>query len=277
MRSYGFYINGDVEWIPGGTFYLSEWNTPANGITASFTARDLLEFMIDVPYTGIRKGTLYDVLSAVVTEAELPYGADVYIDSSLKSFPTDFSADTSEYTLAEVLQMAANAGGCVAHQVRDGTFRIERLSTPLSGYEISENWSYAFPEISLSKPLKAVKVSYGEDASRTVHVSETGETQTVDNPLISNVSIANHVAQWVAMVLSERQTITGSFRADPRLDICDKVAVDSKYGVTYAVVITNIKYEFTGAFKGTYSGRVSKFDPVPAAYSGERYAGEVKG
>ena len=272
---YGFNMNGDVEWIPAGTFYLSEWTTPANGITANFTARDLLEFMIDVPYTGIRSGTLYDVLSAVVTEAELPYGAEVYIDSSLKSFSTDFSADESEYTLAEVLQMAANAGGCVAHQDRNGTLRIERLYTPLSGYEISENWAYTFPEISLSKPLKAVKVSYGETSSRTVLVAETGETQTVDNPLITNASVANHVAEWVAMVLSERQTITGSFRADPRLDVCDKITVDSKYGVTYAVIITNIKYEFTGAFKGTFTGRVSKFDSIPAAYSGERYAGEV--
>jgi len=211
---YGFDIDGAVEWIPGGTFYLSEWNTPSNGVTASFTARDLLEFMIDVPYTGIRSGTLYDVISAVVTEASLPYGAEVYIDSSLRSFPTDFSADESEYSLAEVLQMAANAGGCVVHQDRDGTLRIERLSTPLSGYTVSDNWAYSFPGISLSKPLKAVKVSYGENSSHTTKVADTGETQTVDNPLITTPVVARHVAQQVAMVLSERQTISGSFRAD---------------------------------------------------------------
>ena len=272
---YGFAINGNVEWIPGGTFYLSEWSTPSNGLSVTFTARDLLEFMIDVPYTGIRKGTLYDILSAVVAEAELPYGAAVYIDSTLRSFPTDFSAEESEYTLAEVLQMAANAGGCVVHQDRDGVLRIERLSTPLAGYDISQNWSYSFPEISLSKPLKAVKVSYGENAFHTLNVAEVGEIQTVDNPLITTQAVAQHVAQQVAMVLGERQTITGSFRADPRLDVCDKVSVDSKYGVSHAVVITNIKYEFTGVFKGTFSGRVSKFDAVPAAYCGELYAGEV--
>ena len=115
----------------------------------------------------------------------------------------------------------------------------------------------------------------GEDAVITRSVAALGETQTVDNPLITNLAAARNVADWVAMILSERQTISGQFRADPRLDICDKVAVDSKYGVSNAVVITDIKYEFTGAFKGTFTGRVSKFDPVPATYCGELFAGEV--
>lgn len=272
---YGFDIDGSIEWIKAGTFYLSEWSTPANGLTATFTARDMLEFAIDVPYTGIRSGTLYDIVSAAIAETELPLGAQVYIDPYLRSFQTDFSANEQEFTLAEILQMAANAGTCVIHQDREGVLRIERISSPLSGYDIGENVSYAYPEVSLSKPLKAVATSYGENAVVIRSVGSSGETQTVDNPLITNLVTARNVADWVSMVLSERQTITGQYRADPRLDICDKVAVDSKYGVSNAVIITNIKYEFTGSFKGTFTGRVSKFDPVPAAYSGERYAGEL--
>jgi hypothetical protein len=122
--------------------------------------------------------------------------------------------------------------------------------------------------------LKAVRVSYGEE-SYTLNVAEGGEVQTIDNPLITTEVAASRAAKWVAPILQERQTISGTFRADPRVDVCDKVTVDSKYGVCNAVVITNIKYEFTGAFRGTYTGRVSKFDPVPAAYCGELYAGEV--
>lgn len=272
---YGFDIDGTIEWIKAGTFYLSEWSTPANGITATFTARDMLEFVMDVPYTGIRSGTLYDIVSAAIAEADFPYGAQVYIDPFLRSFQTDFSGDDTEYTLAEIIQLAANAGTCVIHQDREGVLRIERMSSPLSGYDIAENVSYAYPEITLSKPLKAVTVSYAENTVATRLVATQGETQTVDNPLVTNISTARNVADWVATILSERQTISGQFRADPRLDICDKIAVDSKYGVSNAVVITNIKYEFTGSFKGTFTGRVSKFDPVPAAYSGELYAGEV--
>ena len=271
---YGFDIDGTVEWIKAGKFYLSEWSTPSNGLTATFTARDMLEFIMDVPYTGIKSGTLYDIVSAVVAEADLPYGAEVYIDSILQGVEVDFSADTSTYTQAEVIQMAANAGSCVIYQDRDGVLRIEPMKATLSGYNITENESYSYPEVTLSKPLKAVKVSYGEE-SYTLDVGAVGEVQTVDNPLITTEVGASRVAKWVASILEERHTISGSFRADPRLDICDKVAVDSKYGVANAVVITNIKYEFTGAFKGTYTGRVTKFDPVPAAYCGELYAGEA--
>ena len=44
---YGMDINGQVEWIDGGggIFWLDEWNTPNNGIEASFTARDGFTFM----------------------------------------------------------------------------------------------------------------------------------------------------------------------------------------------------------------------------------------
>lgn len=272
---YGFDIDGTVEWIKGGTFYLSEWTTPSNGITATFTARDMLEFIMETPYTGPRAGTLYDIISAAIDEADLPYDAQVYIDPSLMNTSTDFSTDDAEYTLAEIIQMAANAGACIIHQDRDGVLRIAPMSTPLSDYSISQNWSYTYPEISLTKPLKAMQVKYGEKTSYTLDVGSSGETQTVDNPLITNENAARQAARWMANVLTERQTLSGEYRADPRLDICDKVTVDSKYGVSNAVVITSIKYDFTGAFRGTYTGRVSKFDPVPAAYCGEIFAGEL--
>lgn len=271
---YGFDIDGNVEWIKGGTFYLSEWNTPSNGMTATFTARDMLEFIMDSPYNGIRQGTLYDIVSAAVSEADLPYDTKVYIDPSLKNTTADFTADNRNYTQAEIIQLAANAGCCIIHQDRDGVLRIQPMSTPLSDYSISQNWSYTYPEVSLAKPLKAMQVSYGEKQSFTLDVGSAGETQTADNPLITNEAAARHAARWMANILQERQTLSGEYRADPRLDICDKVTVDSKYGVSHAVVITGIKYDFTGAFKGTYTGRVSKFDAVPAAYCGEIYAGE---
>src|SRR5690606_5564134 len=35
----------EIEWIPGGTFYLSGWDAPQNGLYADFEARDILEFM----------------------------------------------------------------------------------------------------------------------------------------------------------------------------------------------------------------------------------------
>lgn len=47
---YGLETITGVEWIPGGTFYLSEWKAPSNGISATFTARDVFEFMLNCTY-----------------------------------------------------------------------------------------------------------------------------------------------------------------------------------------------------------------------------------
>jgi hypothetical protein len=43
---YGLDVNGTIEWIKAGTFYLSEWDAPSNGLEARFVARDLFEFLI---------------------------------------------------------------------------------------------------------------------------------------------------------------------------------------------------------------------------------------
>lgn len=48
---YGLDTVSGVEWIPGGTFYLSEWKAPSNGISATFTARDVFEFMLNDTYS----------------------------------------------------------------------------------------------------------------------------------------------------------------------------------------------------------------------------------
>lgn len=48
---YGLNVNGNVEWTPAGTFYLSEWKMPTNGIVATFRARDLMEFVLNATFS----------------------------------------------------------------------------------------------------------------------------------------------------------------------------------------------------------------------------------
>lgn len=47
---YGLRLDSGVEWIHAGVFYLSEWKAPANGMTATFVARDTIEFMQNATY-----------------------------------------------------------------------------------------------------------------------------------------------------------------------------------------------------------------------------------
>lgn len=253
---YGFWIDGKVEWIKAGTFYMSEWQTPSNGLEATFTARDILEFCSD-PYTGPRSGVVVDIVKSALTQAGIYTNSYVIDEVTLGSVRTDFSEDTNEYTCAEILQMCANAAQCALWQCRDGFLHIEPVAVNLTDYVVGQisdgvNNSYRHPEFDLTKELKSVVVNSGMG---TAVNGTTGNVQTVDNPLIVSAEVANGVAEWCRNCLKNRKIVSGEFRADPRLDVLDTVTVVSKYG-SNPVQITNVKYTYGGAFRGTYTGRV---------------------
>lgn len=277
---YGMIVDGEIEWIDGGTFWLSEWNTPANGLESSFTARDALEFMHET-YVGDRSGTLYDIAVAALEQADLPRldsGEVRYVVSDkLNDLTANFDAEGQQYTVAEILQMVAHMSDCVFYQDRRGIVRIEPWNTSYSGYNISPEVSYSHPEYTFNKPLKAISVSYGENGSVIVPVADKGEVQTISNPLVNNRDIAVKIGERAKSVLESRKTITGDFRADVRLDALDPIVVESKYA-TNIVAITDVAYSLSGggAFKGNYTGRVISLAlQTEKRYTNEFYAGEI--
>jgi hypothetical protein len=251
---YGYKIDDDVEWIPGGTFWLSEWNTPSNGLEVTFTARDLLEFM-DVKYSGARSGTLYFIAESALNQVNIPKtdnGAVRYsLDESLKGISTDFSEDTNDYTVAVILQMVANAGQCVMYQDRNGILRIEKHNKTKSDYEINQDISYTHPERTLTKPPQSVFIN-GNMAGWAV-LKKSGESIEITNPVITQNS--NDVCDWAVDILQHRNLIRGTYRSDPRLDVLDVITVESKYSQNFTAAVTEIKYDYNGAFHGEYVGR----------------------
>ena len=270
---YGYKVDDkNIEWVRGGTFYLSEWNAPQNGISAEFKARDLLEFMFadfvdEVP--AIAPRSLGDIATIIFRRANLPLHTDGrnrwYIDPSLFEITTTGVLPVD--TMANCLLMVANAAGCTLCQDREGTLRIEPLLRSDTDYKISLSNSYKKAEMSLSKPLKNVvtKVySYttnenGEVESTSydmeVTFGTTGETVTVDNPLITDDDRAVLVAEAVGNYLQSRITLDSSWRPDVRLDALDKVNIENSYGDSN-VIVTDVKYTFNGSFRGECKGRV---------------------
>lgn len=250
---YGYKLDGNVEWIKSGTFFLSEWDCPQNGIKAKFKARDALEYMND-KYTGPSSGTLAQIALSALEQAELPImpdGSDPwYIATFLEQITAAAGADLSGNTIAEVLQYVANAACCVFYQDRDGRLRIEPLSSGETDYRIDQFNSYSNAEISLTKQLKSVNVNDGQSV---VTNGTVGEIQNVSNPLITPER-ASIVAQWVKNYLKERRTLSGSFRADPRLDPLDRVTNENQFSEN-VVLVTQIEYSYNGAFRGRYEAR----------------------
>ena len=271
---YGYKLGNKVEWVNAGTFWISEWNTPSNGLEATFTARDMIEFMDDI-YTGPRNGTLYDIAMRALAQANIPAtfaGTQrYYVSEDLQNTRIDFREDTTNYPISVILQMCANAGCCVMRQDRYGKLRIEPMGHNYTGYSIGKFTSYAHPEYSMSKPLCAVNVN---DGMGLTLAAATGETVAIDNSFIQSETAAKRVADWAASILQYRKVLRGEFRADPRLDALDIVSVESKYGANNAIVVTSIDYSYSGAFRGSYTGRSVPFTPE-TWYSGELISGEI--
>ena len=192
---YGYKLDDNVEWIDCGTFYISEWDAPQNGLQANFTARDLLEFMTGTYYKGVfGTSSLYDLAVDVLRDANLPLDEDGVvkwvIDESLKNIYT--TAPLPIDTHANCLQLIANAGSCAIWQDRKGILHIERIvpntqsnteTYPFKNtYEvyipIGENARY---EISCTTEIDAFDV-YGADENgkrkylETLHVGFRKDT-----------------------------------------------------------------------------------------------------
>ena len=294
---YGCIINGRKRWIPGGLFYLSEWHTSPNGLEANFTARDVFEYMIDTPYTGEITGTLYEIAERAIAIAAIPevnsatpmvlgaskLGASVLgwsptggvrISEELKKYSVGDIEYNGQETVAVILQKCANAAGCVMYQDRNGVLVIEKLSYRNTGYVIPKKLSYAYPEIDFSRPMKNVSVTYNGNEVAVYPYSCTGETQTLSNDFIATKEQAEALARWVCDSLRSRQQISGEYRGDPRLDLFDVVSIENKYGTVAGVVLTDIKYTFTGAFRTTFSGYIRGSGMAVTVYCGENFAGE---
>lgn len=265
---YGLDIDGTTEWIKAGTFYLSEWSAPPNGLEARFLARDGFEFLIGVEWWSALSSKMSYMVTNV-TRNLWPSDSIVSYDASLVDYMIEYSPSYTDgivSTAAEIVQRCANAACAILRCDRDGNLYVESLSKVLSEYipinlesgitGIPLSLAYSYPEITLSKPLKEVLVDYGGTSSYKLSVAQSGEQQTLSNDFIDSSTNAETVATWVADVLKNRKTISGEFRADPRLDLYDIVRVEDRYGRLLTVVITNVKYVFNGSFHGSYTGRV---------------------
>lgn len=262
--------DGIMDWIKGGTFYLSEWYAKQNGLTAEFAARDVLEFMSSHykdTITNVTERPLVDIANAVLRSANLPLTVDghdnwvVNIDSSVTT-----TAPMPDDTIANCLQLIANASKCVLYVDREGKLHIEPIGETNTDYVINTFNAYSKPEITLSKSLKEVVVKCytytdGENGIEsstrdvTVSISEAGESITIDNPLITKEDVARAVGEWVGNYLKNRMTLSSEMRVDVRLDALDKVTNIHEYGEN-TVRVTDVEFTFNGAFRGKVEGKV---------------------
>lgn len=254
-------IDGTTEWINGGKFFMSEWSVPANGIEASFVARDALGFLMDSAYIGRKSGTLYDI--CIDALSRLPKNTASYsISDELKDYTVDISKENnSSYKNSDILQTAANAAGMVLYQTREGEIRIERptffAGSSSEVYEIDPMNNYKWPEITFSPRLKDVSCSVNNTTRLYPSNSNVdGVTQSISNPLLNDSILEkgkNSMTEAYS-ILSTRKKASLEYRASPHIDALDHVKLNHSFGYASEMFVTNAKYTFNGCFKGTLEG-----------------------
>ena len=171
---YGYSLNGLVEWIPGGVYYLSDWSAPQNGLSALFKARDLLGFLNKTYYKGTYEPggvTLYTLAQKVLREAnslkEDPWVLD---EEALGGVTTTAPLPVS--SLAKCLQLIANAACCVIFFDRSGRLHIEPPASTEDSVQADDDKSYSKAEISLTDPVMQIDVSmysYAEEPGKELY------------------------------------------------------------------------------------------------------------
>lgn len=266
---YGYVINGVVEWIECGKFYLDEWSVTDDEQTASFTAVDTIHSNMGDSFDGTDFNELAPLEKTYTRLAQYCFeqcGITNYnISSSLSSyvvraFPKDFN-----YTYAEVLQMCVFLLGAVVTIDRNNFVEVKELPITQLDYHINRDIQYQ-TTYSLQKELKQVQIEYVDIAGDYEYykfpssiVNVNGELQTfnfIDNPLTQLDIIGNVTAQHTYNLLQNRKLISGQFRPDIALDVLDNVYISTKYYSHLGnFFITYLRFDYDLGFTGEFEGR----------------------
>jgi hypothetical protein len=278
---YGTKTSLGIEWIPGGTFFLSEWKAPSNGAECTFVARDVFEFLLRERITSdsdtVICNTSVELMDFFINEVGLVYSGIVANSDDSFTVAERFFAGIygmvdmyTDLSVAENLQLIANANGRILHHNRSNQMCMTSLSKIICDYPMPLKLAYSYPEITLSKPLRDIVIKVNTDIDSdgdgkvdlkdkvVLVVRNDGESQTVDNRLMyawSDTKL-NSYAEWVRDTLVSRKIVSGEFRADPRLEVLDVLSVETKFGAIEPVALTTVKYAFNGSFRCYYEGRV---------------------
>lgn len=249
-------VDGIFEYAPMGTYYLTDWKSNEGALTATFTARDMLDILSQDKFTNTTytNETLYNIAEAVFTAAGV---TDYSIDTALQSIVV--SGTLTDKTYREVLQYVAIAGMCVFYSDRYGTVRIKQLGSTASGETITMDNMYYSPKIDLDTMVNTIYVKVGSSTYTYVDpvkpANELTISLTVDNPLISNNTIAQNVAIWILAERKKRYLYEINWRMNPAYECGDIVTAEDEFDEDKTIRITKQNFQFSGYLTGKTNGK----------------------
>jgi hypothetical protein len=130
----GLVINETTtEWLPMGTFFMSDWKNENTSKTVSMTANDSFSLLSNVNFVragSVELVSLTELLQALFTQANI-HLSKVNIDSSLDTILVNDFTYENKKDARSALQLIAIAGRCIVFQDRNGIINIKPSSSVL--------------------------------------------------------------------------------------------------------------------------------------------------
>lgn len=173
-----------------------------------------------------------------------------------------------EYEVGETIVVAKKT-----IKASDGTKTVDitiNYSEPVTNVTIDTIYGTTVNSVEYYSNYCKINVSYkGIDARITVKgdklitsstvseiiLGDVGDEIRIDNPLITDEARASAVAEWMRDYITHRQSLSYSWRSDPRLDCLDVIGSRDAF-TDNNVIMTKVDYSYNGAFRGSGEGRV---------------------
>lgn len=274
-----------TEWIPMGTYYLSEFKNETGSKSITLTCNDVFNMLDSISYDNTASNTLYNLAVDVLTKAGI---TSYSIDDSLKLITSNFTARLNS---REALQHIGIASGSAVFQDRTGKVVIK----PFTALDANSNYltyvgqsglyagvagayplvttgagmkyvdfdnMYDIPEITLDKSIYQVviNVRVGDTTHEKVYTNTSiagtnGASFTIDNPLIITDAMADNVAAWYIRESNYNAIYRANWRQNPILECADVILVEDSFDAKKQTRIFRQEFTYEGYLMGITESR----------------------
>ena len=286
--------DNSVEWVPIGTWFLSEWKNDHTSKIITLTANDWFSVLGEKPYQPQGFTNLYNLANSVLITGGVQPG-NIFIDMNLLDYTVNDFPDIIDCRTA--LQHIGIAAQAAVGQDRYGNVYIKRffsldedtnyLNYPttqpnLFGYpgsgnliinntesgmkRIDQDYMFQPAQVSLERSIYqlVIKVHHGhsEGSLHEEHIYENttiigtnGRSFTIDNPLINSKDLADKVAEWYMREMNYNAVYNVNWRQNPSLEATDLILVEDPFGNEKQSRIIQQEFNYQGYLDGNTTTR----------------------
>lgn len=257
--------------ISGGVYYVIDVSFDSNRRKFTFNCGTILAFMTERVDDSIKGNArnAYSIVQDIIEQANESDGVpssniQINCDADLLRSITIEIKEDDVYTLAEALQLIANAAGCVLYVDRQGVIQMVQLPTTAQNYTLTTKFQYDPMTIEYIPPIGNITLYWNHGADNTfTEETDGGGELSVTNPILNDYDQAmTLVTDMYNKLYLSRRRFKARLRFDPKLDIFDIIAVPNGENVDVTnqasqvakvepACITSINVSYNGAWKGT--------------------------